>query len=454
METIFKIIRLSSIALCISVICLSSCQSNNNELPITETEPKTPVEEVKPPVPIEEEPLDIPFIRRENIDLTVTEQQISGQANTFAFHLLKKVYADKEEKDKNILLSPLNATLAFCMVNNGAAGATGEEIRQTLGFGDVSSEDINIYAQKMVNAMQTLDLRGKFESANSIWIKNDFPVLEAFKKVNQQYYDAEIQNVDFTLPVTIQTINNWISEKTHEKIKEMLKEINPLTRLILCNTLYFKGYWTFPFDKKSTTDLAFQTSTGNTQMTPTMRQTLRTSLYTKLTNCSVLELAFGNGAFSLVVVLPDENSDIPAVLEQVDGNWWTQVISGLEGPPYLNEVKIEIPRFKLEYERTLNDDLQALGMKTPFIEWSADFSLINNRDSLFISLVKQKTFAEMNEKGLEAAAATAIMLDATCGVDEPVYTPVDFKVNRPFLYFIKEKSTSLVFFAGIMNSIH
>ena len=353
METFLKKFRLSEIALLISIACLISCQSNSNEIANTETESKTPVEEVKPPVPDEEDIVDIPFIRRENIDLTTTEQQMSGQANTFAFHLLKTVYADKEEKDKNILLSPLSATLAFCMVNNGAAGATGEEIRQTLGFGDVSSEDINIYAQKMVNAMQTLDPRGKFESANSIWIKNDFPVLEAFKKVNQQYYDAEIQNADFRLPATVGVINNWISEKTHEKIKEMLKEIDPSTCLILCNTLYFKGYWNSPFDIKSTTDLAFQTSTGNTQMTPTMRQTLRTSLYTKLTNCSALELAFGNGAFSLVVVLPDENTDISAVVEQVDGAWRKQIISGLEGPPYYHEVKIEIPRFKLEYERTL-----------------------------------------------------------------------------------------------------
>ena len=250
METILKIIRLSSIELCIGVVCLLGCKSNNDEIPIIEDESKTQVEEVKPPVPVDEdEPLDIPFIWRKNIELTATEQQMSEKANTFAFNLLKTVYADKEEKDKNILLSPLSATLALSMVNNGASGATGEEIRQTLGFSDVSSEDINLYAQKMVSAMQTLDPRGKFESANSIWIQNNFPVLGAFKQVNQQYYDAEIQNVDFTLPATLQTINNWISEKTYGMIPEILKDMNPQTRMLLGNTLFFNGYWFEPFNK-------------------------------------------------------------------------------------------------------------------------------------------------------------------------------------------------------------
>jgi len=389
------------------------------------------------------------LIPRQDIVLTSVEQQLSKQTNTFAFNLFKTVYAGEKENHQNILLSPLSATLALSMLNNGAAGTTWEEIQQTLGYGNTSQEEVNSYAQKIMNAMQTIDSRGVFESANSMWIQKDFSVLNAFKQVNQQYYDAEIRNVDFNQSATVQTINNWVNNKTHGKIPKIFENIPSLTRLILCNALYFKGYWTTPFAKELTTDAVFHAATGSEQMTPTMRNTLNSCLYTKMDNCAALELPFGNEAFGLVVILPDENTDISEIVSRMDGDWWMQVVKNLEGSSNNYKVNLEIPRFKLEYERTLNDDLIALGMQTPFSAKEADLSLIS-QDSLFVSEVKQKTFAQMNEDGMEAAAVTSINSTSSSSFE---YTPVNFKVNRPFLYFIKEKSTGLVVFAGVMNSI-
>ena len=397
-----------------------------------------------------------PLIPRQNIELTSVEKQLSESSNTFAFNLLKTVYADKDEKDKNILISPLSATLALSMLNNGAVGATGEEIRQTLGFGDVSNEVINSYAQKIVNAMQTLDPRGVFESANSIWIQNEFPVLNKFKQINQQYYEAEIQNVDFSKPSTVNLINNWTSEKTHGKIPEILNEIDPFTRLILSNALYFKGYWTEHFDKNLTFDAQFHTSTGEKQTVPTMKNTFHNH-YTKVDNCAAAHLPFGNGAFSIVVVLPNEDTDIRTIIEQMDQEWWENITDyygkaavEMYSKNQIFVLNLEIPRFKLEYERTLNSDLMALGMQTSFSAEKADFSLISENKPLWISGVKQKTFAQMDEDGMEAAAVTIV---GTLGANLYEYIPVDFKVNRPFLYFIKEQSTGLIFFAGVMNKI-
>lgn len=394
-------------------------------------------------------------ISRQDIVLTSAEKQLSEQANIFAFKLLKTVYKDKDGNNTNILLSPLSATLAFSMLNNGAVGTTGEEIRQTLGFGNVSSEAINVYAQKIINAMRALDPQGVFESANSIWIQQNFPVLDAFKQVNQQYYDAEIQNVDFRKPATLKLINDWASEKTHGKIPEILKEIDPLlTRLILCNALYFKGYWKEPFDKKCTFDAQFLTSSGTAQVVPTMKKSFLSN-YVKFGNCSAVELPFGNGAFSLVVVLPDEGADMQEITEHIDYEWWKNITDfekvaiDMHAKNQVYALNLEIPRFKLEYERTLNNDLMVLGMQTPFDKDVADFSLIT-QDTLFISNVTQKTFARMDEDGMEAAAVTVI---AMLGSSNFEYIPIDFKVNRPFLYFLKEKSTGLVFFAGVMNKI-
>jgi serpin B len=404
----------------------------------------------------EEPPASIP---RQDIALNSDEKDFSEQTNTFVFDLLKTVYTN-DAAHKNILLSPLSATLAFSMLNNGAVGTTQQEIQQTLGYGNVTPDVINKYLHKIINAMQELDPRGKFESANSIWILKDYPVLNAFKQINQQYYQADIQNVDFSKQATLTMINNWVSEKTHQKIPTILEELPPaLTRLILINALYFKGFWTEPFNKSLTVDAKFLTSAGTEQSVPTMRKPSNPMPYTKLENCAAVELTFGNRAFSLVVVLPDENTDISSVVEQMNIDWWAQVVTGLMIPPYdaesgsfvPYEVTLEIPRFKVEYEKTLNTDLMDMGMQTPFISGMADFSLINNVEKLWVGIVKQKTFAQMDEEGMEAAAVTMIGM---FGSSYRKYTPVDFKVNRPFLYFIKEKSTGLVFFAGVMNKIN
>ena len=424
----------TKIFLFIFLSCLLSCQ-NNNDFPGVQ----------------EEDPSSIPLIPRQDIKLSAVEQELSATTNRFAFNLFKQIY--KEDAQKNILISPLSASLAFSMLNNGAAGSTQEEIEQTLGFGNVSREEINIYMQKLVEAMKTLDPRGIFESANSIWIQNEFPVLDAFKQVNRKYYEAEIQNVDFNNPATLKTINNWVSNKTHGKIPTILDELPFLSYFYLINALYFKGYWSDPFDIKETVDAAFRTSEGSVQKVPTMRKV--TSRYAKVGNCSAVELPFGNKAFSLVVVLPEEGTPLTDVVEKIDDDWWDQISDfdgfahdlALEKQKY--SVHLEIPRFKIEYERMLNNDLKALGMKAPFDSKECNLSLIS-QSKLFINLVKQKTFAQLDENGMEAAAVTIIM---TYGATNLLEIEIDFKVDRPFLYFIKEKSTNLVFFAGVINKI-
>jgi len=426
----------------IVLACFLSCQ-NQKDFPAPEL-----------PVPDETE-LPPALIPRQDIKLSSVEQELSVQANSFAFNLFKTVYTN-EEAHKNILLSPLSVTLAFSMLNNGAFGATQDEIQRTIGFDDVSVETINVYAQKLVDAIQTLDTRGVFESANSIWIQKGFPVFDAFKQVNRQHYEAEIQNVDFGLQTTLNQINSWVNDKTHGKIPTILDDFpTPLTRMMLLNALYFKGYWTEPFDKELTVDAVFHTSTGTEQMVPTMRKGL--SRYSKTGNCAAVELPFGNGAFSLVVVLPDEDTPLSEVIVNMDGGWWEAItdFNKLAAEMHIQKrqlaVLLDIPRFKLEYRRNLNDDLMALGMQTPFDPEAADFSLIS-KEALHVSKVEQKTFAQMDEEGIEAAAATLIEMPVTSV--EPIETVcVDFKVDRPFLFFIKEKSTNLVFFAGVINKI-
>jgi len=356
---------------------------------------------------------DIPaLIPRQDIKLSTVEQELSVHTNTFAFNLLKTVYANEQE-GKNLLLSPLSASFSFLILNNGASGNTQEEIQQTLGYDGVSRDVINVYAQKLVDAMQKLDSRTTVESANSIWIQKDFQVIDAFKQVNLKYFEADTKNVDFGKQTTLNQINSWVSEKTNGKIPTILNTLpDPLARMMLMNALYFKGYWKDPFDKKLTANAVFRTSAGEEQTVPTMMQN-GISRYTKVGNSSAVELPFGNEAFSLVVVLPGEDTPISTVVEQIDNDWWEKITDfdktayEMAAQKRAYSVHLEIPRFKLEYERSLVGDLKVLGMQLPFDLEAADFSLIS-KDELFVSEVKQKAFAQMDENEMEAAAVTII----------------------------------------------
>jgi serpin B len=415
---------------------------------------KEPPEEVVPQPPVVEEPKveepeteiqDIPFISREDIDLTEEEMLIKRQNRIFAFDLLQTVYR-AEEAGENVVISPLSLNLALLMLNNGAAGETQKELESILGGGQVSRESLNTFAQKMVNAMQELDLRAVFESANSIWIRDTFPVLPLFKETNRQYYGAEVRNEDFTLPSTLALINGWVEEKTHGKIREILTAIEPGDVVYLLNTLYFKGFWRTQFDPKATVNKPFFNRDGSTPALPAMHAVM-TAEALRTEQFDMLELPFGNRAFGMVILLPREGVSPDEVVESLDAEAWMQRLEDL--PKQSFEVNLQLPRFKVEYERTLNDDLKAMGL--PSIFDRADFSLINPHANLFVSSVVQKTFVQADETGVEAAAATGIMVSLSAGDPLP---SLDFHVNRPFLFFIKEQSTGIPFFAGVINNLH
>ncbi len=423
------------------LIGLVACQSNEQPEVTPEPDPiETPTEEPKNELP--------PLITRADINLTDAEKQVVGHNNAFAFKLLQAVYKN-EEAQGNIFLSPLSASLALSMLNNGAAGNTQKEIQDALGYGGISREELNAYAQKMIKAMTELDTRGVFESANSIWIEKGFPVLDGFKTVNRQYYDAEVRNEDFSNPATVGVINNWVKEKTGGKIEDLLSEISPEMKLFLINALYFKGYWSMPFSEDETKNLPFSNLDGTSQAMPTMQMLTSGSRYLKRDNCELLELPFGNEAFSLVVLLPDKGVSLPMIMGQLNAGWWSEYLTSVPKPN--TEIYLRLPRFKVEYERGLNDELKALGMVSMYDD-KADFSLINPDAGLFVTEVKQKAFAEINELGMEAAAATMVGM-ATTAIPETPPTRIDFHVDRPFLLFLKEKSTGSIFFTGVIKNL-
>ncbi|MDR2042621.1 MAG: serpin family protein, partial [Tannerella sp.] len=291
---------------------------------------------------------------------------------------------------------------------------------------------------------QELDTYVRFESANSIWIAEELPVLDAFKEVNQTYFDADVLDFDpDDLAGTVKRINEWCSEKTQGLIPELLDKTDESVMYLL-NALYFKGSWSLPFDKSQTGEAPFSNLNGSTATLPTMQQTVPLK-YAKTEMFELVELPYGNAAFGMALLLPATGVSVASLVEELDTAAWNNALSKLSQ----TSIDIRLPRFKVEYGRTLNEDLKTLGMTSMFSE-KADFSLISP-SLLSVSKVKQKTALEVNEEGAEGAAATVIEIDVIMP-SEPVQ-PYVLAFDRPFVYFIKEKSTGSIVFAGIIQNL-
>ena len=407
--------------LCFSVLAMliSSCQSDDDA-----TTTPTPDE-------------------RKDILLTRTEQEMTALGNEFAFKFFKTV--SNNEKKENLFISPLSASLALSMTTNGAANNSLKEMKATLGFGDYSLEEMNEYYKKLVDGLLAVDNTTQLGIANSIWVNEGFPVEKAFIDANKKMYDAEVRNLNFFSTGAVDIINGWCSDKTNKRIPKVLEEISGDARLFLINALYFKGIWKSKFDKTNTKKEEFTTISGAKTTVDLMHQEC-TALYTSDEGIQIVELPYGNEAFSMVILLPTEEYDVNYVMEQLTPENWDVWMKRL----YTQTVDVKLPKFKLEYDRRLNKDLMEMGMIEPFSPLSADFSNMSPQQ-LYIAFVQQNTFVEVNEEGTEAAAVTIIGMDNTAAPSEPQIIP--FHVNRPFVFVIKEKSTGAILFMGKMGSV-
>lgn len=388
--------------------------------------------------------IDVP-VKKERTDilLTKSEGEIAAKNNEFAFDLLKKV-AEKGD-NANIFISPLSVTAAFSMLNNGANGATQQEIQDVLGFSGFNPQDVNEFYLKMLEATTEIDPQVKIMLANSVWIHDEFPVLPSFTEVTKEYYDAEIRNLDFSAPHAPTTINQWVSGKTNGQIPTLIDRIDSSVMMYLINTLYFKGEWKEPFLTKETQNEPFTNQDGNQTQTPLMHKSF-SNQYISTDDYAITTLPYGNGAFEMVFLLPHEGVQLNAVIPELTGSYLQEC---LEEKRQFSQIDFKLPRFKVEYDHLLNEPLRSLGMELPFNE-NADFSAITP-EPVCISRVLHKTFIEVNEKGIEASAGTAIEMIVTS--PGPATEIVQFHLDRPFLYFIREISTGTIFFMGTINQL-
>lgn len=377
-------------------------------------------------------------ITRPNNSATMNSN-LAAASNAFGFDLFQQLR--RQEANKNVFFSPLSVTVALAMTYNGAAGETKNAMARALKIEGMNLAELNHASADLLKALKSSDPKIELAVANSLWARGGVRFNEDFLARNRQFYGAEISTLDFSSPQSAATINRWVGASTKGKISQIIDKIDPQQVMFLINAVYFKGQWQKRFEKTLTKEQPFHLTGGQQKPAPMMAQS-GNYLYHRGDKFQAVNLPYGNGGVSLYLFLPDKGSSLDEFLKGLSFQKWEEWINNFNDTP--GDVKL--PRFKLDYEKTLNDSLKAVGMGVAFNQREADFSGIRPERDLYISEVIHKAVVEVNEEGTEAAAATSVGISITSArVPRERFS---FVADRPFLMAIRDSQTGAILFMG------
>jgi serpin B len=373
--------------------------------------------------------------------LSVAEQQLIQADNAFAFSLFREINR-QEEAGQNVFVSPLSVAMALGMTYNGADGTTRVAMAEALELQGMSINDVNQAYRDLIDLLTGLDGRVEFRIANSIWHRPAFTPSQTFLDLNQQFFDATVQALDFAGPGAAATINGWVDQNTNGKIPKIVPDPLPdQIVMYLINAIYFKGDWTYRFDKDLTRNAPFELAEGGDVSVPMMSREEKHAVRTfGDADVTVVELPYSRRAYAMTVVLPRTATGAASLATELTQERWNGWIVGLDS----TSIFVNLPKFTIEYAVRLNDVLKALGMAEAFDPCKADFGNMfpsANPGDFYIDDVRHKTFVEVNEEGTVAAAATSVGIG-------PTSAPARIEVDRPFLFAIRERLTGSILFMG------
>ena len=362
----------------------------------------------------------------------------------FAFEL----YQELKDTDGNLFYSPYSISLALAMTYAGARSETEEQMSDTLHF-LLSQErlhpafnglDIEL-ASRGEGAKGKDDKGFRLNIVNAIWGQKDYAFLPEFLDVLAENYGAGLRILDFmTEPEKSRiTINDWVSDQTEGRIKDLIPQgmIDALTRLVLTNAIYFNAAWQFPFNEEATFDGTFHLLDGGTTTVPMMRLT-ESFGYAEGDDYQAVELAYDGQELSMIILLP-KDGQFESFENSMDYLAIEEIISALA----YQLVSLTMPKFKFESEFSLKEALATMGMPIAFSA-NADFSGMTGNRDLSIYEVIHKAFVAVDEAGTEAAAATAVIMRETAmpGI------PIEVTIDQPFIFLIRDIETNTILFIG------
>ncbi|MFA9391610.1 MAG: serpin family protein [Prolixibacteraceae bacterium] len=373
------------------------------------------------------------FTSPKEIKLDLKSKELIEMDNSFGIDLFQRL---SQKEEGNFTISPLSISLALAMTYNGAREETKMAMEKAMHLHGLSPQEINSSYQSLVKALLEADPKVQLDIAQSIWYRMGFKVQEDFKLINQTYYDAEVNELDFDRPDALAIINGWIADRTHDKITDMIDFIMPTHVMFLINAIYFNGEWKTKFDTSDTQKQNFITENDSIFEVDMMSKTDSVNFQNNELFSSI-ELPYGRGNFNMVVLLPNDGVTCDQITAELSPENWKKWMSAYA---MTKDLSIYLPKFKTAFEIKLNDILSDMGMGIAFHD-GANFEGINTDLDIYIDYVQHNTFIDVSEKGTEAAAATVVAMTWKMA-------PLTFNVNKPFIYAITEKETGAILFIG------
>lgn len=384
------------------------------------------------------------------------EKAIVERQNDYSLKLVQEI----AKKDKgNIFVSPLSASFVCSMIANGAEGDTRHEILDALGVSDYSMSELNAYYLKMMECLPYQDETSNMCIANAMWVNEGYPIIEDFANTVRDHYLATVDNLDLSNPASANVINTWAAKQTDGMIRKICdgNYFSEDLELVVANALCFKGKWHEQFKKGSTRNDVFHAPSGDIQ-TPMMHGKIQVStsgnnryFYNEETgemeegeplHARMLKMDYKDHGYSMYVIMPDEDQVFDEWLASFD----LETFQTLKQYSMGGESEVTFPKFKMENRYKLNDYMQAMGMKKVFAT-DADLSGISAPGGLWLDILQQDTYIEVDEEGTKAAAVTSGWL-----TDKAEMPGEPFICDRPFLFFISTNwMTDVIIFAGVVK---
>jgi serpin B len=394
---------------------------------------------------------DKPRVTSPEVDETDLALLVEGNS-VFAFNLYQALKAGNE----NFFYSPYSISLALAMTYAGARGETEQQMADTLHFTlpqdrlHPAFNSIDTELGKRGQGAEGEDDEGfRLHVANAIWGQKDYQFLPTFLDVLAENYGAGLRPADFAREPEQSriTINEWVSEQTEGKIKDLVPQglIHSLTRLVLTNAIYFNAAWSYPFKESMTKEEPFYLLDGSEVTVLMMEQTENFVGYTEGEGYQAVELPYKGHELSMVILLPREEN-----FEQFEGALSYQLVDSILEALEHDHINLKMPRFSFKSEFSLSETLAAMGMPDAFSAGAADFSGMTGNRELSIQEVVHKAFVSVDEAGTEAAAATAVTMPTSAPPEEPIVV----NINRPFIFLIRDIETgSLLFMGRVLNPV-
>ncbi len=378
-------------------------------------------------------------------ELSERDHFVLNSSNLFGFDVFKKI-VESEDNNTNVFISPLSISLALTMAENGTADNTLKEILSVLQQSDYSLEEINQSCKDLKSILENADNEVTMSIANSIWPRIGKEVEPEFINICKDYFSAHVQSMDWKIPESADTVNNWVEENTNGLIKGAVDKPVPVdVAMYLINTVYFKGFWTQVFDSTKTYSSNFNKYDNSKVSCDFMYKKSdndTTLFYCEGDKYQAASLPYGEGNFYMTVLLPKENYKVSDLIVDMNKESWEELLGNMK----YEDFELLMPKYKFNYKKSLKEILKSMGMVDAFSEIDANFSNMFVDNIGWISKVEHKTFIQTDESGTEAAAATIIEIIDSSEVPGNVVN-----LNRPYLFIIHEKVSKAILFMGRLS---